>query len=536
MSQTLEQQIKSLDLKQNAIKILINSFYGAFGNRYFYFHNNDIAQSITLQGQDLIKFSIKAINHYFMNMWHVDTELHEKLGILGRPISKIEKEAAIYTDTDSVYSCIEYAINSIQNDLQLTDEQALQFCLDINAYRLHGYFERCFEKYAQHFNTKNRQNFELENISRAGIWVAKKKYVLEVASKGTKLLAKPYLMIKGLEAIQSSYPIWARQNLQKIYWILLAKGYDLDLEKDLIPVMKDMKAEMETMAIDDIAFNFSVRVYEEHLRSLLPLVMEKGMPIYGRASAYHNHVIQKTKNQKYPLIRSGSKIKFYYAANNEYDFDVFAYAPGAFPEFAIPIDREQQFFRLIVEPINKLLLAMGFSELNSKLTRHVEVVKSRSRSKVFTDDETYPLYTVHSETLDFTPIPESVQHFVGHPEITIPPELFSIFISAISTYGLSTVIVPKHELQKYRERIAKKKGLEITDPFETPYEEMVIVLEQNGWEKSWGDDNWVKSKAKNKEANTGITTKAAYNRVMKILQKKMTTPYTQEEIQEQVES
>ena len=73
MKQKLEQQIKSLDLKQNAIKILINSFYGAFGNKYFYFHNNDIAQSITLQGQDLIKFSIRAVNHYFQNRWHLDT-------------------------------------------------------------------------------------------------------------------------------------------------------------------------------------------------------------------------------------------------------------------------------------------------------------------------------------------------------------------------------------------------------------------------------------------------------------------------------
>jgi DNA polymerase elongation subunit (family B) len=148
-------------------------------------------------------------------MWHLDTELHEKLGILGRQISKIEREAAIYTDTDSVYSCIEYAINSIQRDLALTDQEALKFCLDINSYRLHEYFERCFEKYAKYFHTKNRQNFELENISRAGIWVAKKKYVIEVASKGSKLLPKPYLMIKGLEAIQASYPIWARQNLKK---------------------------------------------------------------------------------------------------------------------------------------------------------------------------------------------------------------------------------------------------------------------------------------------------------------------------------
>ena len=94
MSKQLEQQIKSLDLKQNAIKILINSFYGAFGNKYFYFHNNEIAQSITLQGQDLIKFSIKAINHYFQQKWHLDTELHEKLGISGKTINQIEKQAS----------------------------------------------------------------------------------------------------------------------------------------------------------------------------------------------------------------------------------------------------------------------------------------------------------------------------------------------------------------------------------------------------------------------------------------------------------
>lgn len=532
MSQTLEQKIKSLDLKQNAIKILINSFYGAFGNRYFYFHNNDIAQSITLQGQDLIKFSIKAINHYFLNMWHLDKELHERLGIDSAKIHKIDRESAIYTDTDSVYSCIEYAINSIQKDIQLNDEEALQFCLDINKYRLHGYFEKCFEKYAQHFNTKNRQNFELENISRAGIFVAKKKYVLEVASKGTKLLAKRYLMIKGLEAIQASYPIWARKHLQEIYWILLDKGYDLDLENDLIPVMQTMKAEMESLSIDDIAFNFSVRVYEEHLRSLNPLVIEKGMPIYGRASAYHNHVIKKTNNQKYALIRGGSKIKFYYTDVNPYDFDVFAYSPGFFPDFALPINREQQFFRLIVEPINKLLIAMGFSALNSKLARHIDIVKSRSRSKVLTQEDMFPLYIVNSETLEYEEIPESCQHFIGTADLTIPPDLFPTYIASITKFGLTGVIVPKGELQKYRERIAKKLGITVEDPFAIPYETMAKVLNENGWEVSWDDDNWVKSSSRNKEANTGISTKSAYTRVMKILQKKLTTAHTEEELAE----
>lgn len=94
--------LKKLDLKQNAIKLLINSIYGSFGNKWFYFYNPDIAQSITIQGQDLIKFSIKAVNYYFLEKWHLDKELHEKLGISQYQINKIEEEAAIYTDTDSV--------------------------------------------------------------------------------------------------------------------------------------------------------------------------------------------------------------------------------------------------------------------------------------------------------------------------------------------------------------------------------------------------------------------------------------------------
>ncbi len=38
-------------------------------------------------------------------------------------------------------------------------------------------------------------------------------------------------------------------------------------------------------------------------------------------------------------------------------------------------------------------------------------------------------------------------------------------------------------------------------------------LRDNGWETSWGEDNWVRSDAKNKEANTGTTLEAAYNYV-----------------------
>lgn len=508
MSKQLEQQIKSLDLKQNAIKILINSFYGAFGNKYFYFHNNEIAQSITLQGQDLIKFSIKAINHYFQQKWHLDTELHEKLGISGKTINQIEKEAAVYTDTDSVYVCFDYAIKSIE-DFELTDTQSLEFCLAINRNRLKNYFEQAFEKYAVHFNTDNRQNFELENLSRSGIWLAKKKYILKVSYKDNKyerLLDKESLIIKGLEAIQASYPVWARQHLQTLYSYLLDIGYNIDLEGDLIPKLAALKAECDALPVEEIAFNFSVRVYEDYLKSLVPLVLETGMPIYGRAVAYHNHLIKLTNNQKYPLIRSGSKIKFYYAAQNAYDFDIFAYAPGSYPEeIAVPMDREQQFFRLIIEPINKLLVAIGFTELTPKLTRKIEVVKSRSRSKDFTPEETFPLYSVNTETLEYCEIPESCQAFIGNPDLQVPPALFATYISAISKYGLTTVIVPKHELAKYRDRVAKKKGIEVSDPFAIPQKVMEAYLAENGWTEINAPDGglWLQTEKYEKAVKTG---------------------------------
>jgi len=489
-----EQLIKSLDLKQNAIKILINSFYGAFGNRYFYFHNNEIAQSITLQGQDLIKFSIRAVNHYFRSKWHLDHELHEKLGIAGREIIPIDKDAAIYTDTDSVYICFDYAIQSVpglSQELSSTDQ--LQFVLSINRHRLKDYFKQAFQKYATHFHTDNRQDFELENISRSAIWLAKKKYILKVSYKDNKkeeLLNKEFLIIKGLEAIQAAYPKWARTHLYTLYDYLAEIGTDLDLERDLIPKLMEIRSEFDTLPIDDIAFNFAVRVYDDYVKKLVPLQLEKGISIYARAAAYHNHLIKKTGNQKYNLIQSGSKVRFYYAAPNEHEFDIFAYAPGAYPEeIALPIDKQQQFFRLIVEPVNKIIAAMGYPQLTISLTRQVEIVKSRSRSKEFTDEETYPLYAVHSSTLEYEPISEKIQAFVGDPDAKIPEELTMLYLSSVSKFGLNTVIVPKHELTKYRDRVAKKLGITVDDPFAKTPTEMAQFLMENGWteviEGSW---------------------------------------------------
>ena len=42
--------------EEQAIKLTMNSIYGAIGNNWFVCFNPDVAEAVTLQGQDLIKY------------------------------------------------------------------------------------------------------------------------------------------------------------------------------------------------------------------------------------------------------------------------------------------------------------------------------------------------------------------------------------------------------------------------------------------------------------------------------------------------
>jgi DNA polymerase elongation subunit (family B) len=459
-----EKQIKKLDLKQNAIKILINSIYGAFGNKWFYFYNPDIAQSITLQGQDLIKFSIKAVNHYFLEKWHLDTELHQKLGIDKYTIKKIEEDAAIYTDTDSIYVQFDSALESIIG-ADFTKDEALNICINIDRYRLSSYFDNCFEKYGKLFNTKNRLKFKLENLSETGIWLKKKNYAIRVAYEPNpnyelESPEKRYLIIKGLEPVKGSYPIWARTKLIELTSFIMDRGKRLDIEKDIIPKLTDLKNEALSLHPDELAFNFNIRVYNKYITSEAKLELKKGISIFPRAAAIYNHILIKTGlTEKYPKIREKDKIKFYYCnpTQNEGGHDVFAYSPGTYPdEIALLMDIDAQFFSLIVEPVNRLLTAMKMSSLDVNLKRAVEVVTVKSK-KALAVSSIHPLYVVDQDSLENSLIPEKYWNIIGNPNIDIPENDFQEYLSIITKYGLNTIIIPEPELDKYIKRIQKKK-------------------------------------------------------------------------------
>ena len=462
-----ESLYKKLDLEQLAIKLLINSIYGAFGNKWFYFYNVDLAQSITLQGQDLIKFTIKAVNFYFRERWHVDTELHEKLGITQYDIQKVDTDAAIYTDTDSIYVYFGGAIDSIKGMPKLTEDEYLNMCIKIDEYRLAEYFNTAFDKYGKHFNTINQQNFELETLSAKAMWLKKKNYALRVAyepNPDQRLLKqdnKEYEVFKGLEMIKGSYPIWARDHLTKLTKIILEKGKAVDPERDLLPLFENIKKEMKLKSTDELAQTFSCRVYDKYVKSEKKLELLKGIPIYARAAAYYNHLLVVNElTGKYEKVKEGEKIKYYYPKENEQDWDVFAYSPGNYPsEVALPMDYDKQFFSLIVEPINRQLTALGMTEFNVHLKRNIEFAKTGSK-KPLSDEEMYPLYIINTETLEYEEVPQKFWHIIGNPNADIKKENFNEYLDIISKYGLNTQVIPNVKLEPYIKRVAKRKGIE----------------------------------------------------------------------------
>lgn len=104
----IKEEIERLKLVENlymnaeqAIKIFINSVYGACGSPWFAFFNTDIAEAVTLQGQDLIKYSEKVINRYFLEFWHKDKKVHAAMGLT--KVEKVERNVVLYCDTDSVH-------------------------------------------------------------------------------------------------------------------------------------------------------------------------------------------------------------------------------------------------------------------------------------------------------------------------------------------------------------------------------------------------------------------------------------------------
>jgi DNA polymerase elongation subunit (family B) len=355
---------------EQAVKVTLNSIYGAFGNKWFHFFNINIAESITLQGQSAILYSEKILNRYFQEFWHKDTEVHEKFNIKVK--GQLKKPSVVYIDTDSCYVQFEEMYESIE---WLGEKEPIdKFIMELYNFRLNDYIVKCMEKYAEATNTDNFLMFELETIAYTGIWLAKKKYLQNIAWEDKLEVDDRYPNLKkiktiGFDTIQSSTPTLARKHLTEALKIVLSEKPTAGMLKKLVDYLNKCKKEFKLADIDQISFNKRTNNIEKYIvDDSIEFQIGSKCPPNVKAAGFYNYLMNQSPKfkTKYKMIGNGEKLKLYHCKHAI--CDMFAYMPGDHPvEIAPEVDYEMQFEKSVIDPINRVLTAVGLQTLNRNL-------------------------------------------------------------------------------------------------------------------------------------------------------------------------
>lgn len=338
--QQIEDHIASLETKQLALKILMNSLYGALGNQYFRYYDIRLAEAVTITGKFVILYLEKHINRYLNNL----------LGTKGIQYS-------IAGDTDSLVFSFDRIVQKIvpeekQNDIEFVTRFIDKFAKT----KVEPFIDTCCEEIAQYLNApENTLKMKREVIANTGIWIAKKKYVLNVIDNEGVFHKEPKIKMMGVEAIKSSTPTIFREKIKDAIKIILNQNED-----DLIAFVSQMKQDLYKFDPSDIAFPRGVTDLEKYEKQ--GHNFQKGTPIHCRAAIVYNAELEKRNlTSKYEEIRSGDKIKFIYlkmpnpTQQNVIGFKNFL--PNEF-ELDAYIDKDLQFekgFRIPIEIITNVI-------------------------------------------------------------------------------------------------------------------------------------------------------------------------------------
>lgn len=354
----LENLYVSNTIEEQGIKIFLNSIYGSLASDSFFGFNIKMAEAITLQGQDIIKFSSDSIQKS-LEIFCTKKEIYSKFGIENINLEKIKnKNFIIYNDTDSVFiefgSIIESCTPKITNEIDFIRKLIKKVILP--------YVNKDLENYAKLWNCKeNLLKLDFDGINFNIFLLKKKKYFLHKAWKASgengifyKKLEK--FSYKGIEIAKSINSKFVRNILKEIIKQIVLLSENSISQKDFYNFIDVKRNAFDIANIEDISFNQKLTDYEKYVEhNSTTYVLKPKCPIHIRASAFYNYLILKNKllNLYVPIV-SGNKIKFYYTKNAK-DI-VFAYLPNSFPkEIAPEINKDIQWEKLVLDPINRIL-------------------------------------------------------------------------------------------------------------------------------------------------------------------------------------
>lgn len=304
----IRKQIDQLDAKQLCIKVFINSIYGYFGNKNAPFGDDDIASSITLTGQSVIKQSNELLKQYIKSKVN---DINEQ----------VLNKCIIYNDTDSSYVSIDPLFLDgkvkFSNGSKLTKE-TYAIVQDIE-----DYLNKQVKVWgASEFNSKDcRFIFKREAIADVGIFLQKKRYVLHILDdEGIPCDKFKYT---GVEVVRSTMPGAIKPYVKKIIETMLLTQNINETNK----ILNETYEIFVKLPVEDITFVSGIKGYEKYSAQCDGLAaLAKGMPLHVKAAYVHNVLLERFGlDKQYEKISSGDKVRFFYVKPNNYNVTAVAY-------------------------------------------------------------------------------------------------------------------------------------------------------------------------------------------------------------------
>ena len=325
---------------QMARKIQLNSLYGALANQYFRFYDDRIAEGITMSGQLVIRDTAKALDKYMNKVCGTEDEMY-----------------SFYSDTDSCYVTCK---NLVDNFFPDKDVDKVVGLLDkIGTEKIEPAIAQAMTKLGNYTNAfEHKIDFKREVIADKGVFVAKKRYALNVLDDEGLRLKDPKLKVMGLEIVRSSTPAPIRDSLKEAVRLILTSD-----EEHLQKYIAEAQKHFNTLTAEDIAFPRGCNNLKKYTSTAD--VYQKGTPIHVRGSLLYNKLLKdKSLNLKYENIQEGDKIKFLYLKEpNSLHENTIAFVTKLPKEFEITkyVDYDLIFQKAFIDPLENILKPIGWN-------------------------------------------------------------------------------------------------------------------------------------------------------------------------------
>ena len=336
----LKKQMTQLHNSQMAIKIAMNSLYGATANVYFLYYIGEMAEAITTSGQLSIRYAEKSVNDYLNKVLKTEGE-----------------DYIVYIDTDSIYVNMGPLVQAVFGTMDIDRKTGEEFLDKACREKIEKVIEDGYVDLARKMGAyRNAMVMKREKITDKSVFVAKKRYIMNALNSEGVHFAKPKISVTGIESVRSSTPEVCREKMKQAFEVIM-NGTELDVQA----FIGKFRNEFYTLPAEDIAKISGTDDIEKYMSSG---TYKKGCPMHVRGSIVYNIDLKKKGlDKKYQLIKSGDKIKFVYMKiPNPVRENIISF-PNVLPkemELEKYIDYDTQFEKVFLSPIENILEAIGW--------------------------------------------------------------------------------------------------------------------------------------------------------------------------------